>query len=229
AVYDDVAHYREQYEIERDEDLAAWAREGHEAMDVPMLVDLKVKDLPATMLPATLAVMAARRQDGALEPRFTRELLRRFVVEGRDVTDETELLDAAKVAGLDVERFRKDWKDQDGLRADVEGQGRGWPHVPIGFYNLVVTDGHRHVILDHAFDPALVEGAIDYLSGGTLAKAEPKDVAAYLAMCGPTPLAEVQKVFRLAPKDAEQRLVELEKAGKARARTIAGARFWEAA
>ena len=154
-------------------------------------------------------------------------LLRRSVVEGQDVTSDVIIHAALKEAGLDEDRFQRDWADQDGLKAELEGQGEGAPSVHVGFYNIAVTDGHgRTVYLDQQFEPSVVEGAIDYLADGKLKKSKPNDLMAYLERQGPTPLVEVEGVFGLSSKDAQTELERLEKLGRVRRLTLAGATFW---
>ena len=114
------------------------------------------------------------------------------------MSSETVILEAVKEAALDGERFKRDWDDQAGLKADMEKQVEGAPPVHVGFFNIAVTDGRgRTVYLDQQFEPSVVEGAIDYLADGKLKKAKPTDLAAYLGAHGPTPRVEVERVFGL--------------------------------
>ena len=226
AVYEDLDEYKKNYELD-DAGMVAWAKESQEIMGVPMRFNYHFDRMPKNLLPATLAIMAGIRQSHEKGHRLYRALLRRNIVEDQDVTREETILEAVKEASLDEARFRRDWTDQAGLKADLEKQGEGGPPVHIGFYNIAVTDGHgRTVYLDQKFQPSTVEGAIDYLSDGKLTKTKPTDVLAYLRAHGPTPPVEIERVFNLSSKDTTTELERLEKLGKTRRLTLAGATFW---
>lgn len=189
CVYEDWNEYKKHYELADFGEFLSWAKEAEEMMGVPMKVDFTESGMPASCMPATLATLAAYRQGHEKGKRFAREMLRRFVVEGVDVTRDKVLQDAAAVAGLDATRFQRDMKDEGGLRGDLERQGEGAPPLHVGFYNIGITDGHgRTVTLDHQFEPSVVEEAIDFLARGKLKKSEPTDIASYLRQHGLTPL-----------------------------------------
>ena len=228
TVYEDLEEYKKHYEVD-DAGMREWTKEAIELMGVPMHDTPQLSKFPKSMLPATIAVLAAMLQGHEKGERFFRALLRRFVVEDRDVTKEAELLDAAKEAGVDGPRLLKEMADGEARHAQMEAQGEGFPGVGVGFYNLAVTDGHgTTVMLDHAFDPAKVEAAIDFVSGGKLKKSRPKDLVGYVRKQGPTPLVEVARVFGLSGKDAEAELSAYVKKGELATVTLAGATFWKA-
>jgi hypothetical protein len=228
TVYEDVEEYRKEYELD-DAGMVKWAKEAREIMGVPMHLNYRFDRMPKNLLPATLAVMAGMRQSHQKGHRLYRALLRRNIVEDQDVTDKERILEAVREAGLDEARFKRDWADQPGLKADLEKQGEGAPTVHVGFYNVAVTDGNgRTVYLDQQFQPSVVESAIDYLADGKLKKTKPTDVLAYLEEHGPTALVEIERVFDLSSNKARAELVRLEKLGKARRSTLAGAAFWSA-
>lgn len=226
TVYEDIEEYKKNYELD-DAAMLTWAKESAEIMGVPMHTNYHFDRMPKSVLPATLAVLAGNRQGHDRGHRLYRALLRRSIVEEQDVSREEVILDAVKEAVLDEAKFKRDWSDQASLTADLEKQGEGAPPVHVGFFNIAVTDGHgRTVYLDQQFDPSVVEGAVDYLADGKLNKAKPIDVAAYLRTQGPTPLIEVQRVFKLSSNEAQAELGRLEKLGKAKNMTLAGATFW---
>jgi len=227
VVYEDVREYLRQYELTHDS-MNRWARESVRTMGVPIRSNYGPNE-PASVLPATHAVLAALRQGPARGERFNRAVLRRFVVEGQDVTRPEALREAAEEAGLHVGRFQKDLADTPARETDLDAQRHGIHQLPIGFYNLAVTDGaDRMVILDYAFDPSLVEGAIDYLGGGALRKRRPADVLGYLRAHGPAPLREVARVFGLTDSKAAASLRTLQKTGKVAQVKLAGAPHWQA-
>lgn len=228
AVYEDVEEYKKHYELD-DGGMVKWAKESQGIMDVPMHLNYRFDRMPKNLLPATLAVMAAERQGPESGHRFYRALLRRNVVEDQDVTSETIINEAAGEANLDLVKFMADRADESGLKADLERQGEGAPHVHVGFYNIGITDGHgRTVILDQQFQPSIAEGAIDYLTGGKLKKTKPTDILSYLKRQGPTSLVEVQRVFDVSSDLAQSELQRLEASGESKRLTLAGSTFWTA-
>jgi len=228
CVYTDFEEYLKHYELTFPE-LVTWTEEARDLMGVPLHTDLRREMFPPSQLPASLAVMAAFRQGEPKGVRFFRALLRRSCVEGQDVTRDDVLLAAAREAGLDETAFRRDYEDRGAREEDLARMGSEWRHLPVGFYNVAVTDGDRRtVILDYAFDPREIEEAVDYLSGGTLKKQRPEDVLGYLREHGPTPLVEIARVFALSPEEAQGRLAELEGEGRAIRTTLAHAPHWQA-
>ncbi len=228
CVYTDLEEYLKHYELTF-EGLLDWTREGSGIMGVPLALDLTRETMPESVLPASLAAMAGYRQGPAKGARLHRALLRRWCVELQDVSKLSVQLEAAREAGLDPARFRRDVADRKGRQADLAHQGHGFPHLPLGFYNIIVSDeDSKTVVLDYAFDPAVVEDAIDWLSGGRLKKAVPRDVAGYLREHGPAPLTEIARVFGLPPAKAEKDLTALVKNSKAERLSLAGAPHWRA-
>lgn len=184
---------------------------------------------PQSILPASLATLAARRQDETKAWRFNRALLRMFAVEGKDPGARPVIDAALAESGLDAERFARDFADEEALRRELEHQGAQGPPVHVGFYNVVVTDGEkRRVILDYCFDPQEIEAAIDYIAGGRLRKRalDPKDIPGYLREHGLAPLSEIGRVFGLAPEDAPGAVEAHEKAGRIERVMLAGAPHW---
>jgi predicted DsbA family dithiol-disulfide isomerase len=226
TVYEDAEEYKKSYELD-EAGMVAWAKESKEIMGVPMHLNYSFDRMPKTLLPATLAVMAGERQGHEKGHRLYRELLRRNIVEEQDVTQEATILDAVRNSGLDEVKFKIDWADQAGLKADMEKQGEGAPPVHVGFYNIAVTDRRgRTVYLDQVFQPSAVEGAVDYLSDGKLRKAKPTDILAYLDLHGPTSNVELERVFDLPPNELAAKLEELGKLGRTRRSMLAGSPFW---
>ncbi len=208
----------------------AWAKESQQTMGVPIFTAYGTSRQPKDSTPAALAVVAAYQQGQPKGERFAREIIRRATVEGRDVTTEAELLDAAAASGLDVAKFRAANADRAARLADLDAQGNEAPHGGIGFYNLLVEDENgRRVILDNAFDPKDVEGAIEYLSGGRLKKNVPTDPVEYLHASGAAPAQEIARAFGMTAQQANARLGELQQAGRVKTVTLAGAPHYVAA
>lgn len=229
CVYDNFDEWLKNYEMTFQETVE-WAKECSELMQIPLETNLKRENFPKSVLPATFAVFAAQKQGHDKAERLQRAILRRFNIELQDVSKEAVLVEAANEAGLDIAKFKKDFADKKAREKDAEHQGEGMPHIPLSFYNIVVmaADGKRYVNLEHAFDPKVVEGAIDYLSDGKLKKKEPADIAAYLRQHGLAPLMEISRVFNLTPETAKEKLSALEKQNKIQKKILAGAPHWYA-
>ena len=225
TVWEDFDEYLKECELTV-EGVNEWAREAAGLMGVPIRANYGPAE-PRNLVPVTHATMAALKQGRERGERFVRAVLRRFVVEGQDVTRDDVLAAAATEAGLDLAAFRSDSADAEARTEDVGHQGNGWPHLPIGFYNLAVTDGeNRTLLIDHAFDPKILEQAIDYLSGGTLAKRPPPDALAYLGTHGLTPTAELARVTGVPAPEMEGRLAAWEREGRVTRAVLAGAPHW---
>jgi protein-disulfide isomerase-like protein with CxxC motif len=230
CVYDDWDEYLKHNDLKGPAEMESWAKESAELMGVPIFTSYSKLKMPKSVMPASLAVIAARAQGPHKAARFQRALLRRFVVEGRDVTQAQELAQAAAEAGLDPAALQKALQDQHNLHHAYEAQGEAMPHLPLGYYNVAVSDGDRRtVMIDHAFEPSEVEGAIDWMSGGKLRKSQPADVVAYLRAHGPAPVTELCRVFALDAPSMGNKLNSLEEAKKAKSKSLAGHPHWEAA
>ncbi|HUR70218.1 MAG TPA: DsbA family protein [Candidatus Thermoplasmatota archaeon] len=227
--YEDWAQWLIDYEMSEDEAVEWINGEAAATMGVP-LAPVKKGSAPPTVMPASLATIAALHQGEETGWRFNRALLRMYAVEAKDPSKPEQMQAAAKEAGLDIKRFQADLTKQEELRAEYEEQSRKGPPVHVGFYNFVVWDGgNRRVILDYSFDPRDIEGAIDYLADGKLKKQRPTDIVGYLAHHGLAPLAEIGRVFDFSDGAAALAAVEkLEKAGKLERVMLAGAPHWRA-
>ena len=228
CVWDNFTHYLKEYAMKWAE-FNPWLAEIKGTIGLPVAYPLKRSQVPFNVMPASLAAMAAYRQGERAGVRFVREVLRRSCVEAQDVSDAAVLRDAAASALLDPRKFARDVANTPAREAEYGSQGHGFPDLPLSFYGIVVSDGHRHVVLEHAFEPGTAEGAIDYLSGGKLRKGRPTDVAGYLKEHGPTPEREIERVFALKSAQAKAKLKALLKAGRAEKTMLAGAPHWRAA
>jgi len=229
CVYNDFSEYLEHNGMKDASEIESWAKEAAGQMGVPIFTGLSEFAFPKSAFPASLAVMAAMQQGHEKGARFMRSMLRQFVVEGKDTTQDPQMDQAAKESGLDLAKFDADAKDENKLMKAYEAQGESMPHLPIGFYNVAVTDGERKtVIIDHAFEPAEVEAAVDWLSGGKLKKSSPTDVLGYLKAHGLAPLVELRRAFSMDGASMKAKLDGLVKEGKARTVSIAGSPHWTA-
>jgi predicted DsbA family dithiol-disulfide isomerase len=228
AVYDDLDHWCTHNGM-TPASMQEWAKESQAKMGVPIFQGYAKAKLPKDTTPAAFAVIAALRQGHPLGERFERALLRRSTVEGIDVTKADVIEAAAKEAGLDLARLRKDLADREGLLEDMGKQNEGAPNVPLGFYNMAIEDDRgRTILLDYAFEPDEVVNAIEYLSGGKLVKNTPNDPVAYLKATGPAPARELARAFGWNLAATEDKLKALGKDGLVRSVPVGGAPHWTA-
>ena len=225
CVWDDFKEYLKEYGMK-------WAEfnpslvEIKETIGLPIATRLKRSQVPFNMMAASLAAMAAYRQGDGKGQRFVRAILRKSCVEALDVSSPGVIEEAAAEAGLDLGRFKRDLRNKKAREAEYGSQGHGWPELPLSYFTVVVSDGHRHVLLEHAFDPATVEGAVDYMGGGKLKKRKPTDIAGYIRHHGAAPTKEIERVFGLSSVQAKRKLAKLKKAGKVGEVKLAGASHW---
>lgn len=228
CVWENFDDYLKEYGMKWKE-FNPWLVEIRQKIGLPVSMPLKRSQVPFNVMPASLGAMAAYRQGEHKGLRFVRAILRRSCVEAQDVSKDDVIEAAALESGLNLSKFRKDFADKGARTKEYGSQGHGWPDLPLSYFAVVVSDGHRHVVLEHAFEPSLVEGAVDYIGGGRLRKRKPTDVVGYLKDHGPAPTREVERVFGLTPAQAGRKLKALQKSGKADRVLLAGSAHWTAA
>ena len=230
-VYDDFDQHMKHYGMSW-KDFLGWTKEGSEIMNIPLELNPKRNFFPKSVLPATIAVFAAKKQGAEKSERLAREFLRMFNVELKDVSKDKIIFEAAETSGLDMKKFKKDFSDKDARLKEMNEEQKTRPHeLPIFFYNMIIADNERKYInIDNAFEPKEVEAAIDYLSGGKLKKEliHENDVPKYLKAHGFAPLMEIARVFNMSPERAREVLATLEKQGVAERKMLAGAPHWKA-
>lgn len=230
VVHTDLQEWMQHNDLTRDS-WDAWAAKAGKKMGIPIFTAYSTAKVPNDQTPATRAVVAAFRQGHPQGERFLRELLRRNVVEGKDVTRKATLLSSAKASGLDVKAFTKAMqKETAALDEEGDRMGDGMPHAPLGFYNLILEDGSgRTLMMDFAFDPKPVEDAIEFLTARKLKKLSPSDPAAFLASAGPTHAIELSRAFGWPAARVKKELARLEAKGLVKPIEIAGHPYWKAA
>lgn len=226
CVYQDIDQWLEHNELTR-ATWDAWGEKAQRKMGVPFFTRFTQAEVPHDAFPATLATIAAFRQGHLLGERFLRALLLRNVAQGLDVTKVKLIEEAAAESGLDVDRLLMDLQDEEGLMRDGEALGEEAPHVPLGFYNLVLTDGKgRTLVMDFPFDPKPVEDAVEFLSAGTLQRNQPDDLRAYLQGTGASHEVELSRAFAWPLGEVRQRLAKLEQGGHVKSVQLGGHPYW---
>jgi hypothetical protein len=108
-------------------------------------------DWPTTTLPAFDAAWAARHQGHAVGMDYDLRIRRAFFAEGRNIGRPEVLLDIAREASLDMERFQRDVGSQEARAAVVEESRIGREQFLVrGTPTLTLADG-THLKLPIAF------------------------------------------------------------------------------
>ncbi|MEA3202031.1 MAG: putative protein-disulfide isomerase [Thermoplasmata archaeon] len=213
--YTDRQEWLKDYEMTETEAIQ-WAKdEILPRIGMPVSLPRSWFDMPASTLPQAIAMKTAGIAYGPEEEaQLNRALMFAAFVEGLDTSDDKVLQDVVASVGLDNAKMAKVAQTDAPGNALGDDGGRGGHGA--NFYSLLVRDASGLTVsIPYAYDPARVEAAIQYVSGG---KAKPKpikvDLVGYAKAHGPTPLVEFQKVFGLKATDAKARLAKAEKAGK---------------
>ncbi|MHB8606405.1 MAG: DsbA family protein [Thermoplasmatota archaeon] len=232
--YTDRKQWLEDYDMS-DKEAIDFVRETLAYGGLPARVPASFHDMPASALPAALAVKGAGlAHDEHAERRLTRALMFAALVEGQDVADDKILSQVIEAQGLDLKRILAVVESEGAMKA-LEEDGARAGHGA-NFYSLIVRnedDDPTSVVLERAYDPMRVEHAIDYLSGGKLQK---KDVPvsgllAYVKENRAVSAPEVARVFALPGAKAKAELDALEKSGRLAEFGVKGVdgSFWKVA
>jgi putative protein-disulfide isomerase len=201
-----------------DKEAVAWQHEGIDLLGLPTYVPSSFLEMPSSCYPAAVASIAANIAHG---PEAERKLIRRILfatfVEGLDTSDDKVLSSLVDELGLDNARMLKVSEGDAIDRAmgnDMARMGHG-----ANFYSLLVRDGNKEfgntkVSVEHGYDAARVERAIEYLSEKKLKRGKLPSIEAYVEEVGPVSIAEVSKFYAISKADAKSKLSALEKKGK---------------
>lgn len=194
-----------------------WSKQGASLYGVPGYLPTTWEEMPASCYPGAVACVAANLAHG---PEAERKLIRRILfatfVEGLDTSDEKVLTSLVDELGLDNARMLKlaggDAVDR-AMSNDMARMGHG-----ANFYSLMIRDGdaefgNTKVSLEHAYDPARVERAIEFMAGKKLKRGKLPSIEGYVDEVGPVSIVEISKVFAISNLDAKKKLAALEKKG----------------
>ena len=222
-VYERWQQWMEDYGLD-EASLRAWIDEMEGLIGLPLNREY-LKHPTASCDPGTRVLHAAEAAKPGAGEQVARRLLFALYVEGRNFDDQEALLALAEQAGAPrkaVEAALADGRADEAMKAD----GQDMHALGLNFFELQIADGKRRVMLEHGFDPAQAESALEWLSGGTLRKRALPSVADYVAQHAPLTRFEVERVFRLSAADAERAAAPAEKAGKVQRKTLNGHPCW---
>jgi putative protein-disulfide isomerase len=190
-------------------------------------------DPPRSSYPACIAVLAAREQGTAAAERYLRALREGFMCHGRRLDGPDALVKEARVAGLDMERFRIDLqsnaileafaRDLDESRAVAKAAGGALPVLRL------LPDGEgeeRRVGAEHPYQ--------EWQAAATAAGASPDgtpppDVLAALRRFGSMATAELAAVCDLPGPRAGAEVWRLASEWRVRRVPVLFGELWEAA
>ena len=223
---------REIHEPERR--IVGWLRFA-ERSGMPFDPLLWVEGAITTTYPACMAVKAAAEQGPVAEDRYLRGLREGLMCFRRKLDTSEALVEEARRAGLDVERFRIDLGSHAiveafGLDLDVtrdvpEGAGRD-DRVPFPTLHFGGEDGERWVFGSAPWEEV---AAAAEACGAVRAEAPVPEVAAALREHGRLATREVEEVCRLPGPRAAAELWRLAAEWRARPVRVLTGFLWEAA
>lgn len=223
-VYDSWKQHLENYELD-DAGMRAWVDEMDALIGLP--ANRAFIDDPAeSCVPGTLVVHAAEAVKPGAGERVARAILTALYLEGTNFDDHDKVLKLAEQAG--APRKQVEAALQDGRAEAALGQeAQDYHSLGLNFYALQARDFEgRTVTIDHAFDAAKMEEAVEWLARGKLRKHALPPVDQYVARRAPVTLFEVQRVFRLDAAQALKAAQPAEKAGKVTRRDLGGHAVW---
>lgn len=224
-VYESWAQWLENYGMTQEEAMA-WFEEVKDVTGLPY--DREYWKAPTkSCVPGTLFVHAAELAKPGAGERLARRIGFGMIFEGNKWNDEADLFKAAERAGAPrkaVEAALADGRAAESLKQDAQDMHS----LGLNYYALQVhgSDGKTNVTLEHAFDAARVESAIDWLSGGQLRKHALPTMEAYAAAHAPVSSRELQQVFRADAAKVRAGLAGAEKAGQLVRKNVLGMDCW---
>lgn len=222
-VYESFDQWMKDYELD-DAGLREWMAEAQGLIRLPVNMDYFERPTESCV-PATLAVHAAELAEPGAGERLARLVGHAMSIEGRALGDD-DLLQLAERVGAprkQVEAAIADGRAEVSVRTDAQSMHA----LGLDFYALQLRDSDgRTVILEHAFDSAKVEDALDWLGRGELRKNALPQPLDYAARHAPVSLREMEQVFRLDAAGVERALEPAVKARKLVRKEMLGHPFW---
>jgi predicted DsbA family dithiol-disulfide isomerase len=223
-VYQDWDQHLRDYEMDA-QGMRGWVDEIEGLVQMPLnraWLDHPTKDC----VPGTMMLHAVEAVKPGAGERFARLVWHAIAVEGDGLNDEATLFKLAERAGAprkQVEQAMADGRAEASRSTDAQS----YHALGLNYYALQVRDFEgRTVILEHAFESAKVEDALEWLSRGKLRKQALPSVADYVAQHAPVSLREVREVFRLDEAKARKAAEQAEKSGKVARVDKLGHTYW---
>ena len=197
-----------------------------ESHGMPVDTTIFEVDPAQSTYPASVAFVAARRQDRRAANRYLRALREAYATEVRNVNRREEQVALAERVGLDVAAFERALDDgtaREAFEADLararEAGVRAFPT-----YRVTGPEGEQFAAGYQSFDR--LTDALAAVAPG-LDRAEPPSVRAFLADFGPVATQEVVETCRLDRGKAQQVLQSLVDEGAARREPRGNGVFWD--
>lgn len=222
-----ISSWRREYEAESDEGLKAWINDSNSITGSPVDPESHLKAKVTSSWPACIAMKAAQLQSEKSAERFFRKLMEQNLLFGRNGSDETVYLEAARQVGLDTALLRTELASGK-PRALFEADRKA---MDASFLTLSYTNNEtkERVNVESVFSANRHEGAIEKLTEGKLSKRTPVDILEYLEheagfLIG---TKEVAELFATSEEDVQNRLSKLAKDGLVENRRFPfGASYW---
>jgi putative protein-disulfide isomerase len=185
-------------------------------------------DPPLSTFPACIAFKAAQFQGERVSVRFLRRLREAVFLEGKNTAREDVLYRLARETGLNLERFKKDFKEgkaESAFRHDLE---EAREQFILGFPTLLFRGpgGHEAKLYGY-LDYESYRRAMDDVNSRPLNRFEPKSILSIVKKYEGILLSEATEMFGLEPSEAEERLEKLRKEKQVRRVKVGrGDFFW---
>jgi len=206
------------------------ALDASAASGMPVDARLWLELPPRSTYPACMAVVAAREQGEQAAARLLRELREGLMAFRRRLDTTEALVEAARTAGLDAERFRIDLASSatvEALGSDLEraAQLAEGPRSPTFVFESEVAE---QVVVRGLVPPSELVAAATR-AGAQPAGEPPPDAIGAITRLGRLATAEVAAVCDLPALRAEADLLTLALEWRVRPLPVGGGRLWEAA
>ena len=196
-----------------------------------MPVDIKVfdeikSDFKSTY-PANIAYKAAQMQDIELADKFLRRMREAAAYEKQPIHKTETLKNLAAQAGLDADRFAKDFKSKEAKQAFMEDITDARSRGIFGFPTFLIKNskGREMIIKGYRkFDE--LSGIIGELATEKLVRKKPADILAFLNKYERAATREVSEVFEMSDEEAEKKLEDLERKGKIKKQPAGNGLMW---
>lgn len=223
-VYQDWEQHLRDYELD-DASMREWVDEIEALIQLP--TNRAWLDNPTkNCVPGTMMLHAAESVKPGTGERFARLVWYAMAVDGDGLNEDAtlwKLLERAGAPRKQVEQALEDGRAEASLRTDAQS----YHALGLNYYSLQLRDFEgRIVILEHAFDSAKSEDALDWLGRGKLRKQSLPNVADYVASHAPVSQRELEQVFKLDAAKARKAAEPAEKAGKVARVERLGHTFW---
>ena len=200
---------------------------GRHGMPIDIKVFDEIKSDFKSTYPANIAYKAAQMQNEELADKFLRRMREAAAYEKQPIHKTETLKHLAAEAGLDADRFAKDFESKDAKEAFMEDITDARSRGIFGFPTFLIKNskGREMIIKGYrTFDE--LSGIIGELATEKLVRKKPADILAFLNKYERAATREVSEVFEMSDEEAEKELEDLERKGKIKKQRAGNGLMW---